>query len=182
MSDIDWSKAPEGATHWGHKSGEWCAAFYDLSGTRPLVEGRDGWDSCGHHVDWPERRDSLTPRPVAWTGEGLPPVGTVCELHISNDNWQPCEVIAMDVQDGEPVSVVRYGGGYYGSAAKDVRPIRTPEQIEAELREREIDDLRQVIKQAHYALPNTDVAPAEKAKAYAAAIHAAGYRKQEQPK
>ena len=80
-----------------------------------------------------------------WTGEGLPPVGTECELWIRADEWAKCQVIAMDEQDGHPVSVVRYGGGYYAGTNKCLRPIRTPEQIAAEEREAKAKSMWQAI-------------------------------------
>lgn len=150
MSDIDWSKAPAEATHYGPKREDndmWCAVFWTVVNGIGIkawqIDNKTGDLTQYSKPTWcPEDLHRLIPRPTVWTGEGLPPVGTVCELHISNDNWQTCEVIAMDAQDGEPVSVVRYGGGYYGASAKDVRPIRSPEQIAAEEREDAILQMR----------------------------------------
>ncbi|UAN58995.1 hypothetical protein [Serratia sp. JSRIV004] len=72
-----------------------------------------------------------------WTGEGLPPVGTVCEFY-DREEWS--EVLVKFIGDkyavlqDERYSVERV----YCVADKPqkFRPIRTPEQIEAERRER----------------------------------------------
>ena len=71
----------------------------------------------------------------AWTGEGLPPVGTVCEAWVARDEWRECVVVALDDDDGTPVSVVRLGNSYFGMTLKTLRPIRTPEQTAATERE-----------------------------------------------
>lgn len=61
-----------------------------------------------------------------WDGEGVPPIGTVCEYHWVDDDWRRCEivghyfgsVVAVDVVDASalrlPVDILR--------------PIKTPEQ------------------------------------------------------
>lgn len=144
MTDIDWSKAPEGATHYNAAEGD-AARFFPW-----MKSDEDSW--YFHHTDdgvwiiqkddFPSDSDVLIARAAQpWSGDGPPPVGTHCELHISGDNWQPCEVIAMDEQDGQPVSVVRYGGGYYGADLSCLRPAKTPAQIAADEREEAIDEL-----------------------------------------
>lgn len=83
------------------------------------------------------------PRPVpAWSGEGLPPVGMVCEVDGSAGptGFAPC-VILYSSQDvtvwkyaasdlGQPSEVEHWAA--YGE--REFRPIRTPEQIAAEAR------------------------------------------------
>ncbi|MFV8852441.1 hypothetical protein [Serratia fonticola] len=84
-----------------------------------------------------------------WNGEGLPPVGIdvefinngyCCSGHIPDD-FQAVSVVAhKTTTDGNPVAVVYWDDCGAGRAnafiAKLFRPIRTPEQIEAERRER----------------------------------------------
>lgn len=82
-----------------------------------------------------------------WNGEGLPPVGTVCTVTPHNSQWgfdsvtdRMCEILAYTPDH------VWVREMYQTSATKsyvttrtdkaDFRPIRTPEQIEAERRER----------------------------------------------
>lgn len=111
------------------------------------------------------------PKKKAWTGEGLPPVGTVCELWYSCGEWAPCMVMAHDISMGIPTAVVRHGDHYYtGSSRKTLRPIRTPEQIAAETEEREALEIQKVIA------PFFD-----NPMGAAFALHRAGYRKQVKP-
>jgi hypothetical protein len=107
-----------------------------------------------------------------WAGTGLPPVGTVCELFISTNNWKRCEVIAMDVNAGVQVSVVKDGAGYYyGATSEELRPIRTPEQIAAEEREKAIQQM----------LIGTPWPGSDISRRVCEHIYDAGYRKQEAP-
>jgi len=95
-------------------------------------------------------RQVNVPSMPAWNGEGLPPVGTVCEF----DGFNPEETLPTDPRVGDQVTVIahfmsgsfelaaftfhappefkylRVAQGAYGC----FRPIRTPEQIAAEER------------------------------------------------
>lgn len=79
MSEIDWSKAPEGATHFGEQRDGFIEAWYKLDSDGLKFKWADVAEMewrCGptRHIN------DLVPRPSqAWNGEGLPPVGTVCE-------------------------------------------------------------------------------------------------------
>src|SRR5690606_24993981 len=132
----------------------------------------------------------LVPRPSAWNGEGLPPVGTVCEYSLAGQSWYPCEIrYVLDNNpdpeaDGwqavvwcphlnkEQVARVEPAGAF------EFRPIPTPEQIAAEERlhqvrnactdiSRTLDDLRGKTKVERAAL------------AVVEAMIDAGYRKVE---
>ncbi|QLL11748.1 hypothetical protein [Pseudomonas chlororaphis] len=83
-----------------------------------------------------------------WSGEGLPPVGTVCEWFERNcSRWAKCEVVFSSSW----VMVIRdtstHPDGPVDTAidlvatAPDFRPIRTPEQIAAEERETAIYEM-----------------------------------------
>jgi hypothetical protein len=82
---------------------------------------------------------------IAWTGEGLPPVGTVCEWRDDDSgSWVKVELRYLS----EHTALLRFdlpcGGdseGAYSPTDCQFRPIRTPEQIAAEVRDREIADL-----------------------------------------
>lgn len=121
---------------------------------------------------------------VDWTGEGLPPVGTVCEWKGSRGGyWVACEVIA--VSDKQFVLRHAHSGKYRPGQFEvfqaeplqiQFRPLRTPEQIAAEGRAKSVEGICEIIKQAHYRLASTDVSPSIKAWAYAEALHGAGYR------
>lgn len=78
----------------------------------------------------------------AWTGEGLPPVGTDCELWYAAQDWGPCHVMAHDLSGEIPVAVVRHGEHCYAAASsKILRPIRTPEQIAEEKRQKAVAEM-----------------------------------------
>lgn len=84
-----------------------------------------------------------------WSGEGLPPVGAVCELH-DCEAWNQVLIKFIGdkyvvVQD-ERFSAERV----YCAADKPnkFRPIRTPEQIEAERRERISEQMRTIHRES----------------------------------
>jgi hypothetical protein len=134
---IDWSKAPEDATHC------WAQAqdFFKLDHGNWMV-----W--YGNEMRWAkstmaERWGGLVERPTtpSWSGEGLPPVGVVCEVKQmargAEREWFKAEVLYSshytvvldDYQAGEFVS---------HPCTLQFRPIRTPEQIAADERTHEI--------------------------------------------
>lgn len=72
---------------------------------------------------------------VEWNGEGLPPVGVVCE-HEGSDGWSnpfKVEVIAhkpfFGHEDGGLLVVFATDSDVSFSSAECFRPVRTPEQI-----------------------------------------------------
>ncbi|WP_434676187.1 hypothetical protein [Pseudomonas sp. D3-10] len=186
--NIDWSKAPPHATHWcpgnakmeagwiynpGGNGGEFYSCYADK-----------GLEHIPEFPGWQKLR--LVPRPskTAWDGEGLPPVGTVCEVLWSSttNDYVCCLVIAHD--EGRAVYRFTSGSrkGEYGaddtSDPFDVptfRPIRTPEQIAADNRLHEIRNaLSAINSKVHF--PNDLVGGNILAAAVAAMIDA-GYRK-----
>lgn len=114
----------------------------------------------------------------AWDGVGLPPVGCACEclcgpttivgkdhLEPGEPEWVRTEILAHIEVDGVKALAVGQAEktGTMGAASSH-RPIRTPEQIAAEEREKFIDELIKV----------TCIRRGE-----AGLIYDAGYRKQE---
>lgn len=107
---------------------------------------------------------------TTWNGEGLPPVGTVCEYNLTAGPWFVCEIRYVLDNDKDPDAdgwiaviwcphlgkeqVARAGGVSF-------RPIRTPVHIAAEEALRDIE------------LLYSEGGPA--------AVYDAGYRKQEAP-
>lgn len=169
---IDWSEAPEGA----EKYNLFNNTFY--RGERPNLEifiPGVGWTNSYLMPS----NENFVMRERAWPATGtLPPVGTVCEYYWpAGDSWREGTCVAhfqgravvCDHVDADCAEQLY---------AHHVRPIRTPEQIAAEERERELAEMREIVKQAHYALPNTEISPSEKAAAYVIALYDAGYRKQ----
>lgn len=161
---IDWSKAPEGATHW-EPNGKLFREGW-------MKKTEDGWfcwsDPCRKWISLliacnvsAEREATFKARPQeTWDGQGLPPVGTVCEHYGTADDlaWLEVEVIGHGNVDGRNVAFFRYGTGsprftVSYSTANNFRPIRTPEQIAAEEREKAVGDMAMSIQGVPYQYP-----------------------------
>lgn len=165
-NEIDWSKAPEGATHCSF-SESWFK--HDVSGVYVFVS--DSWKKLSW-ASW--QLDGFSRKPdQEWTGTGLPPVGIDCEyMKRGGAEWFYCTVIAHH-DGGAVVAVHEDDLSYsYWNDSGHFRPIRTPEQIAAEELEKAyrgmIDDLAAVI-----GISNIDARECD-------ALHAlaeAGYRK-----
>jgi hypothetical protein len=175
MSDVDWSKAPVGATHAG-MDGNY-VQFYRIPG---LLGDYDYWSETLRQGAWNEGHgkpvaNPLYAMPPAWTGYGLPPVGTVCETWFDDGKacWHECEVIHHK-SDDQRLAAVILRGEHKGrlSWGMDFRPIRTPEQIAAEEREKAIQAMHDIVGDIER-VPTWDDA--------LAALYDAGYRKTEAP-
>lgn len=91
-----------------------------------------------------------------WSGEGLPPVGMVCELKFEHwDDWERHEILCH----GKTFMFVRElnsGLDREGSMSMDgimFRPVRTPEQVRAwsiaaEERKKDIDKIQEIYEMA----------------------------------
>lgn len=149
MSDIDWSKAPEGATHWDTGGNGRVAGWMRLSDgiwSWWPVEGatcEKRWYATGNT----QPVESFIQRKSLWTGVGLPPVGTVCEFKANILGWVQATITAVtemsivftrpSYQNGRPLVEERLPH----KAIERFRPIRTPEQIAAEERIAEINQM-----------------------------------------
>lgn len=133
MNDIDWSKAPEGATHYNHTCFDW----YKVTqiGAVFFWDGR-AWAPARF---WDDRKHDCIQRPTtpSWSGEGLPPVGVVCEAKWGRTGWARCVVFAHkpNANGGTDVLVDVDGDWTFFDKPSMFRPIRTPEQIAADARE-----------------------------------------------
>lgn len=137
---IDWSKAPEGAT---------VLLKHVRDGAYAVSESYDDEAKTWH---WPDPRYSfnlmpsmwriVAERPItpSWSGEGLPPVGVVCETLWPSDTepqWYKFEVLfcgskfCVALVDGEEEY---YSLASFERKKVEFRPIRTPEQIAADKR------------------------------------------------
>lgn len=153
---IDWSKAPLHATHWCPGNARIDAGWiYNPGGNKGefySCYGDNGLDHIPAFPNW--RKARLIPRPsvATWAGEGLPPVGTVCEWRGPNsdapDGWvyqesqvvgySPCGLfVFMQAPSCWPVVQRIDNCGF--------RPIRTPKQIAAEEREAGITQMREMV-------------------------------------
>ncbi|SFP92801.1 hypothetical protein SAMN03159489_02207 [Pseudomonas sp. NFPP07] len=112
-----------------------------------------------------------------WSGEGLPPVGTVCE-HKRVHEWQKVEVFAVKPNyNGSHTALFTYENGCWAGCAEPsfFRPIRTPEQIAAEERKACIDRMVSIL----FEEKGDSTGPLERG--YCEALYNAGYRKQVAP-
>lgn len=139
-SEIDWSIAPEGATHYGPENEKWHASWYKLDGGEwfcMLLTDDSKWDISGY-VD-EERVSQMIQRPSPWNGTGLPPAGCEIEYHSPSRGWRPGEYIGQF--NGQMVIGCRETGVIGYCPTEIVRPIRTPEQIATEEALAEIERL-----------------------------------------
>ena len=143
MNEIDWSKAPEGYPVWvedlmhGEKSHGW----HKESDGRWVDQLGRYWEKSA--AERGNCRAHYRPEPTpSWSGDGLPPVGVVCEVKQTargaEQEWFKAEVLYSshytvvldDYQAGEFVS---------HPCTLQFRPIRTPEQIAADEQETATD-------------------------------------------
>ena len=79
-----------------------------------------------------------------WSGpeDGLPPINTLCEMHIDVDDiWIVGRVIAHAQLDDGHVAVAHNESEVFHGIAEDFRPIKTPEQIAQESRNNAIREI-----------------------------------------
>ncbi|MEE5149065.1 hypothetical protein V2J91_23505 [Pseudomonas alliivorans] len=179
---IDWSKAPEGATHLTLPNGPnrrpvfWRVADGIAREAWPMENDfsvvrdhfRYGADGCASFIDW-----LAIPKPAPWNGEGLPPAGTVCEFSRKGcGNWGRVEILYVGKQriffrdrDGDELSRSR--------GDSEFRPIRTAEQIAEDEREAGIREIATLM-----AVGGGFKEPCAYDLRDAAAVWDAGYRKQ----
>lgn len=175
MSEIDWSKAPEGAQGYMPQDNLWIAGWWkEESGSRYFwnqAEGVQGeWKrSFANPFDRPEFIPCPSP---SWNGEGLPPVGAVCERALSH-TARKVTTICGHSTDGAYASF--YDGDGLMGWGDDCKffPLRTPEQIAAVEREAAIDSMVQFFMN-YYGNPKG----AEQYLLLCRSLHDAGYRKQ----
>lgn len=167
--NIDLSNKPDGATH--YMSDEGRRNIWRMNNGAHWLAYVDGeWVLVVNAT--PERYIAIK---APWTGEGLPPVGMACEVSSNEGGWAKAEIKYL----GERFVVYKYlpQEGYGPDHQTEIsmhltvmrfRPIRTPEQIEAEERKKVIQEMRDA------ALKNLQLDPFEQ-------LYDAGYRKQVAP-
>ena len=173
MSNVDWSKAPEGFPIWLEYLQKALEDDFErraaAGGCWVKEESDRYWTAHGTY--WskpPEGFYKIHRRPATpqWNGEGLPPVGAAVEWFSPVYGWLGGRVVGHD----GAVAVISHNDGYTGCHPHGVRPIRTPEQLAAEAREKAINEMRHIAEHdAH-----------SRAVDYGA-LYDAGYRKQDQP-
>jgi len=139
--NIDWSKAPEGANY-RDAGGNWLRFKNNQWFLWSSASG-GYWFTIGkHNLQKPlTQRDAHMKLANLWIGEGLPPVGTVCEAWHSGSHQGEVTVLFI----GKQTAVLRnhsHGDEQHGALASyKFRPIRTPEQVAADERENAITDM-----------------------------------------
>jgi hypothetical protein len=146
MEQIDWSDAPEGATHYNP---------HDIS-TPWRMLGTDDFGWWWNGGTWLPVLGKFAPltyiaKPSPWTGEGLPPVGAVCEVLWNESRMEYLRTKVFGVNEhGQPIHRFDEGPKKYEYQAdvlvtplgtRVFRPLRTPEQIAAEAREKAIEEM-----------------------------------------
>lgn len=116
-----------------------------LNGNGSLGDGIEAAYLAIHeHDDW------VRAGPPAWTGEGLPPVGSgVCEYRGAHqwDEWTVVNIFASWGKGSSAVVFVDFGDGWREERDPErFRPIRTPEQIAEEARSAELNLMIGAIK------------------------------------
>ena len=167
MKNIDWSKAPEGATHYNPMCGDWYKVSGDSADCWSKFHG--GWFPA---QIWKSRKDYCVARPQpspSWSGQGLPPVGMVCEMHHESWNANNWPKVTVKYSSTE-YFITEDGAGeqHWHAHSVTFRPIRTPEQIAKDEREAAIDDMIELLGK------NREV---KKTRDHAGILYDAGYRK-----
>ncbi|HFT6715998.1 TPA: hypothetical protein ACGRN1_001873 [Pseudomonas aeruginosa] len=189
---IDWSKAPSSATHYlpEQKDLGWEACWYKKDGDKWLVLNCARLEKRGH-MEWvvdDSEVDKFVPLLVPrsafsseWNGQGLPPVGTVCEYRCHGgcepNDWTAVHVLAHAAHGSDTAMLLAEDnngepGTMYGRIwiPGTCRPLRTPEQIAAEERRNSILHLANILIDSRGQC--NEYSQAE-------AIFDAGYRRQE---
>lgn len=68
----------------------------------------------------------------SWTGQGLPPVGTVCECQNDAFKWLQGVIVHVGTDRGKKIAIMQCENEMLWGESGEFRPIRTPEQIAAE--------------------------------------------------
>lgn len=163
---IDWRKAPD----WANQVGASTSGFAWIGEDRYMFFETNVLRRWGAHGSRePEFFHLIDSRTSEWTGEGLPPVGTVCEHRTGPGmSWSNATVLAY----GDKKVFYRDQDGHEWTRLYDeidFRPIRTAEQIAAEEREKAIADMAALS-------PLLDKGWSRRV---CEAVYEAGYRKQE---
>jgi hypothetical protein len=161
MSEIDWSKAPEDAEAASPEGREQHLCWY----RRSILTGEvyvmlncsyGSWVNMGR-TDFPYGHVLRpgTPEQPAWSSEGLPPVGSVCEYSFDGRSWHECHVRYVLDNDPHPDADGWKAVVWCPHLKKEqvahlptfrFRPIRTPEQIAADERDAAINEMIRRIK------------------------------------
>lgn len=149
MSKIDWNKAPADAQGFMPYDGMWISGWWkDDGGSRYFWSMEEG-DLGGWKKSYanPFEQPGFIKRPSpAWSGEGNPPVGTVCEMTHGNWGHRGWEAVTVKYCSAEyAITTDGRCEQYWHMRNIHFRPIRTPEQIAADEREAAIKEMSETI-------------------------------------
>lgn len=172
--NIDWSKAPEDATHAGSFKGKF-SCWYKL-GSGWAWEYMSGLSFSWEKVSGNLPASDLIERPKkqeAW-GWGLPPVNCFCEtLDEDADCWVKVEIYAHTEFMGETHACAKNGTDMFFGLAHEFRPIKTAEQLAEQEKVTAIAEMQSVVMAASGCMVST----ISECLAIVA-LYEAGYRKQ----
>ena len=137
LKEVDWSKAPEGATHYN----EDCFCPWLKETPASYFKGDDWieYSTAPNNNSIEHLRDAVK-RPQEWDGSGLPPVGTGFEYFcVGGGEWIKCEIVGHYFENVVAVGVLDSNAVCLPAGL--FRPIKTPEQIAAEERLHAIDEM-----------------------------------------
>ena len=160
--EVDWSKSPEGATHYNAKC---VCPWLKETPASYFAEDKKVWVKYNSNAFAMYDLRNAVKRPQEWDGSGVPPVGTVCEYRVNEDEWVSGEVFGHRVcPNGDVQLFVSLNNSWDFSSALDrFRPIKTPEQTALEERLHAINEMHRVILESRTKT--------------VAALYDAGYRK-----
>ena len=141
--EVDWSKAPEGATHYNAEL--FCPWLKDSPSS---YFAGDGWfEYKSDDGLWEVYFNNAVKRPE-WDGSGVPPVGTVCEYRLNDGSWFTCKIVYVlsgtddcFVAYCEHLSTDQFLTFSSRRYKLQLRKIKTPEQLAAEERLHAIDEM-----------------------------------------
>jgi hypothetical protein len=124
MSDIDWSKAPEGATHCDPS----CDCWYMGSERGWLYFDRGIWcvSQIDHRIVDP-CTVGLIARPFEWRGpqDELPPVGMEVDCYAGGGVWKRGTILAHVKSPSGEKAIFQAAMDWSYGAKEDFRPIQT---------------------------------------------------------
>lgn len=149
MEQIDWSKAPPHATHWCPGNARIEAGWiYNIGGEFYSCYADKGLEHIPAFPAWREEKLIQRPPKQTWTGTGLPPVGTVCERRFHDTEGSSWNRVTVTAHGHKKIMCLEESGDEWAHYALEVsfRPARTPEQIAAEQREKDIEEMLDLFK------------------------------------
>ncbi|HIE1067009.1 TPA: hypothetical protein ACXJGN_003401 [Pseudomonas aeruginosa] len=179
---IDWSTAPDGCIGaFARIIGNQRTAFFVFSKRPSDYMSREGYEGEGEDGSYHVFSEFWEWLDKPWDGQGLPPVGTVCEIKHRDIGWVRCEIVAhKSFSCGGLTHAIAWIDEYTLDQSQGVRfrPIRTPEQIAAEEREKAVQEMLALDEYPHGQDRGGMMSRAD----FCRVLYDAGYRRQEEGK